>query len=311
MSSLNGVKGLGCFSFSALLGTLLLTSSVVPLPVYAEDALCDASQPSTNELPVLDKSCPIGNGIWSNDVPVSATSLYWIQCGILDAPMALTQAKTLYAKITTDVWMLPQKNSYRCLIGPYSDAEFAKQELVQVKALSGYRDAFIRQVERNASANTPQRTAKVTQQVPAKTAKPLTSKPVAKAIEKPVRKAEKITPLATSAKASLGVRLNAEVNGQRYSVPYIANSSHQFYMEHDKAWNRLSYQSAIKVCSDLDMHLASNEDWQALVKSQVMQKNRWPLQMPYWGDGQKGLFTNGKVSPLKGNTLLNVVCVGK
>ncbi len=109
----------------------------------------------------------------------------------------------------------------------------------------------------------------------------------------------------------MSVRLNAEVNGQRYSVPYIANSSHQFYMEHDKAWNRLSYQSAIKVCSDLDMHLASNEDWQALVKSQVMQKNHWPLQMPYWGDGQKGLFTNGKVSPLKGNTLLNVVCVGK
>ncbi|GAL22553.1 hypothetical protein JCM19235_3133 [Vibrio maritimus] len=82
-------------------------------------------------------------------------------------------------------------------------------------------------------------------------------------------------------------------------------------MEHDKAWNRLSYNSAIKVCSDLDMHLVSNSEWQALVDSKVMVNNQWPLQMPYWGDGQMGLFTNGKVSPLKGNTLLNVVCVGK
>ncbi|MFC5079183.1 Sporulation related domain protein [Vibrio thalassae] len=309
MSSLNGVKGLGCFSFRALLGALLLTSSVVPLPVYADDVLCDASQPSTSALPVLDKSCPIGNGIWSSEVPVSSTSLYWIQCGILDAPMPLSQAKTLYANITTDVWMLPQSNSYRCLIGPYSDTDLAKQELTQVKALPRYRDAFIRQVERRPSATTPpQRTAKV---MPPVSANAVAPKSIEDTTEQPVKKAEKITPLATSAQATLSVRLETTVNGLHYRVPYIANSSHQFYIEHDKAWNRLSYQAAIKVCSDLNMHLASYDEWQALIKSQLMQKNRWPLQMPYWGDGQKGLFTNGKVSPLKGNTLLNVVCVGK
>jgi len=40
-----------------------------------------------------------------------------------------------------------------------------------------------------------------------------------------------------------------------------------------------------------------------------MDSNQWPMHLPYWGWAQKGLFTNGKVSQLKGSSLLNVICV--
>lgn len=302
MGSFYRVERFGGWSLVAVVAALLHA-----LPASAEnEVLCDASQPSMNELPILDKHCPIGEGVWGKQIPMSPTSLYWIQCGILEKPMPLKQAKKLYSQITTDIWMLPQSRSYRCLIGPYEDATLAQQELTQVKSLSGYHDAFIRHVEPDTSSSAPKaKPAKLSASASVKADALTTPKVMSN------QKATTIQPLAQSAPAPITVRLTTQVKGKRYIIPYIANNDHQFYMEHDKAWNRLNYRTAIKVCSDMDMHLASNDDWQTLVASGKMQTERWPLQMPYWGDGQKGLFTNGKVSPLKGNTLLNVVCVGR
>lgn len=331
MGSFCRVKGLASVTSRWLRSSVLLSVLAMSNGVLADDALCDASQMSTNQLPVLAENCPIGKGVWGSKVPVSTGAVYWIQCGILETPMALEQAMPLYSEISSDVWMLPQKSSYRCLIGPYVDVNKAKQDLIEVKGVSGYGDAFIRIVERDGQAEKSSQSN--TQGVKAAFAKPhaaeqksapqMTSEsrnldkpkqPVPQstaATPKPVKKATSIPALPSTASSSLSIRLAAQLDGKRYAVPYLSGGDHQFYMEHDKAWNRLSYNSAIKVCSDLDMHLVSNSEWQTLVGSNIMTKNQWPMQMPYWGDGQKGLFTNGKVSPLKGNTLLNVVCVGK
>ncbi|MFA0085484.1 SPOR domain-containing protein [Vibrio sp. 10N.261.51.F12] len=315
MSSLNGVKGSHCLPISAIMGALLLGCSVISTPVVAAEFLCDASQPSMSQLPILGQSCPIGKGVWSSTVPQTSTSVYWIQCGILDEPMSLNSAKVLYGAISTHVWMKPEGQSQRCLIGPYHDAALVQKELVKIKALKGYKDAFIRQVERGASKGGALESEP--KKYPKSSAKPKqktntiaqATAPVVKE-KKPVSKAKSIQPLATSVSPSLTVRLEAKVEGQRYAVPYLTGNQQQFYMEHDKPWNRVNYHTAIKMCGDLNMHLVTDDEWQHLLGSKVMHNKQWPMQMPYWGDGQKGLFTNGKISPLKSNTLLNVVCVG-
>ncbi|MCW8346580.1 SPOR domain-containing protein [Vibrio sp. ZSDZ65] len=319
MSSLNGVKGSHCLSVSAIMSTLLFVVSTFSAPAAATGVLCDASQPSSTQLPILSQDCPIGKGIWSQTVPKTETAVYWIQCGILDEPMSLNAAKVLYAEISTDVWMKPEGEVQRCLIGPYYDVELLKKELSNIKSIKGYQDAFIRQVgpskpQATHAASEPKKYPKSTPKPPMKAM----AKPIAQAIGSPtvkqaksVNKVKPIQPLAKSVSPSLSVRRQTQLGSQRYVVPYLAGSQHQFYMEHDKAWSRMDYSAAIKVCGDLNMHLVNSSEWQKLLNAKVMQKNQWPMQMPYWGDGQKGLFTNGKVSPLKSNTLLNVICVGK
>ncbi|MCX8759442.1 SPOR domain-containing protein, partial [Vibrio parahaemolyticus] len=41
----------------------------------------------------------------------------------------------------------------------------------------------------------------------------------------------------------------------------------------------------------------------------VMEKNKWPLQLPYWGKDKKGLFADREPNQLTGTSLLNVMCV--
>lgn len=47
----------------AIAATLLVGVSAVK-PALADEYLCDATQASTNELPVLKNDCPIGDGLW-------------------------------------------------------------------------------------------------------------------------------------------------------------------------------------------------------------------------------------------------------
>ncbi|MEF1295621.1 SPOR domain-containing protein, partial [Vibrio parahaemolyticus] len=127
------------------LGGLLLCAQF-SAPVLADDFLCQATQASDKELPMLEKSCPIGQGVWGKKVPQRGNDFYWIQCGLLPKPMPLAKAKPIYSKITTDVWMKPEAKGYRCLIGPYTEFSKASADLRGVKTLSNYREAFIRVV---------------------------------------------------------------------------------------------------------------------------------------------------------------------
>ena len=62
---------------------LLLACAQFSTPVLAEGFLCQASQASNKELPVLEQSCPIGKGVWGKKVPQGGNDFFWIQCGLL------------------------------------------------------------------------------------------------------------------------------------------------------------------------------------------------------------------------------------
>lgn len=293
---------------------LMALSVLFASQVNAESFLCDATQASSNQLPVLEQSCPIGKGLWGNSAPSSSqdSSLFWIQCGLLAKPLSLEKAKPIYQKISTNVWMKHEQKGYRCLIGPYNTYADAKRDLSQVRTLEEYPEAFIRMVTKKPmmkESMTEQPMARDSKpamaEKPMKAATPVAMKPQPKPVlaEKAYPKEEEMATL------TIEKRLSAMVAGREYMVPYLLDDEHQFYMEHNKPWNRLDYESAKLVCFDVDMRLSTEEEWQRLLESNVMERDDWPMHLPYWGGLKKGLFTNGNITQLRGTSLLNVLCV--
>ncbi|WP_073604369.1 SPOR domain-containing protein [Vibrio aerogenes] len=278
-----------------------------------DEFLCDATQESTQKLPLLDKSCPIGQGLWGKSQPKRHDSVFWIQCGIYAHPMPLTQAKVLYKNISSDVWMKPESKGYRCLIGPYESIIDARQDLKKIRKLPSYKQSFIREVMKKGSQPA----------APAKSKAKLKPKPKAAPVKKPPVKRPQSGP-AASATASRPAATHSTIQGQpevrkrtviakvNYAVPFVGTKKDtQFYMEYNKPWNRLSYDDAKLTCQKIGMKLASEQQWQRLRMSKVMEKDKWPVYLPYWGRDKKGLFASGKVTQLKGTSLLNVLCVDR
>ncbi|MFA0124326.1 SPOR domain-containing protein, partial [Vibrio sp. 10N.261.48.A2] len=184
---------------------LIATSLLVSSQVNAESVLCDATQASTNQLPQLEQSCPIGKGVWGSKAPKhhSDNELFWVQCGLLNKPLSLSKAKPLYEKISTNVWMKPEGGDYRCLIGPYSTFSDARKDLAQVRKVSGYGEAFIRMVDKSKTSSSQ---PVVTKAMKSKTAEPKTvkhqapvkAKVAAKPAPKPIAAAQK-TAVASAA----------------------------------------------------------------------------------------------------------------
>lgn len=308
---------------------LSLSCCAVPLfslPVHAQEFLCDATQAASNQLPVLDKACPIGQGLWGNSAPKRKDSDFWIQCGLLTKPLSLAQAQGLYQHISTHVWMKPEDKGTRCLIGPYDDFAKARKDLRGVRTVTGYKEAFIREVAKSTAtsvtAAAPVKRAPAAPQAAPKPAKAQTpaSQPKPAVSPKPVVAAEPAQAAAltetralpatvASQGADVSFRHQASLNGVSYVVPYTLADNVQFYMEHNKAWNRLSYDGAEKMCRSQNMRLATEQEWKQLLNSKVMEREQWPVYLPYWGEGRKGLFTNGRTTNLKGTSLLNVLCV--
>lgn len=308
---------------------LLLACAQFSTPVFAEGFLCQASQASNKELPVLEQSCPIGKGVWGKKVPQGGKDFFWIQCGLLPKPMSLAKAKPIYGKITTDVWMKPEQKGYRCLIGPYTEFAKASQDLQRVKTLSIYKEAFIRVVGKGTSepvkqtkpmpkpaakakpvtpvapvtATRPNTDAFKAKEAPAKAVPKQASQPAAKPTQAP----KPAQPIISN--DTVQVRLKTILQGKTFVVPYLVENNNQFYMEHGKPWNRLNYASSKKVCQQLSMDLASVSEFKTLRASGVMEKNNWPLQLPYWGKDKKGLFADREPNQLTGTSLLNVICV--
>ncbi len=293
----------------------------VSQPTWAaesEQFLCGGTQASTNELPQLNSNCPIGKGLWGNSVPKGKDSQFWIQCGLLNESMPLSRAKVLYKHISTDVWMKPEGKALRCLIGPYEEYATAKKELAGVKSEKLYKEAFIREVrkgEQDTPVVAPKKTESKPKSAPKKAveAKPVPvvkPKPAVK-IEPKTKEPKKIANVDPSVakEATVTIRRETTLNGLRYVVPYVMDEKEQFYMEHDLAWNRLSYAEADKRCLQQQMRLATEAEWKQLLDSKIMEKDKWPVYLPYWGLNNKGFFTTGKVNSLKGTSLLNVMCV--
>ena len=314
----------GVFAFAMLLSS----------QANAESFLCDATQASENQLPVLEQACPIGKGLWGGSEPKGHTQndLFWVQCGLLAKPLSLEKAKPIYKNISTNVWMKPEAKGFRCLIGPYQTYSDAKKELNGVRKVEGYEEAFIRMVDKSASGK-PQAQSKSKQKSPAK---PKSTSPVMAAADspkvytdskeamKPMAEPKAANPVASisavptlktqipkqgDGNINVQIRLQTNISGKTYSVPYLSDNEHQFYMEQGKPWSRLDYDGAKLVCYELGMALATEEQWQRLLESKVMEKEDWPMHLPYWGLLKKGLFTNGNITQLKGSSLLNVLCV--
>ncbi|EEY98130.1 hypothetical protein VOA_002905 [Vibrio sp. RC586] len=309
-------KWILCCNLSVVL--LLLT----PIALAANsEYLCDAQQAAVNQLPVLDATCPIGDGLWGKK-PKRGDSLFWIQCGMLSKPMPLATVKSIYEHISTDIWVKPEPKGSRCLIGPYSDFSLASKELKKVKKLATFEQAFIRQVVKTSAQQPVMKTKPVASAVATTTtavaSETAMKKPAstAKVEQKnvPVTTAAKLAPKLNSTPKSSGnndfvLRQQVKVSNQTFALPFTENPKVQFYMEHDQAWNRLDYDAAQIVCRNLGMRLVTEQEWSALLSSKQMQQHQWPVQLPYWGEGRKGMFTTGKVNVLKGSSLLNVVCV--
>ncbi|WP_050645488.1 SPOR domain-containing protein [Vibrio coralliirubri] len=302
---------------------LIAASLLVSSQVNAESVLCDATQASTNQLPQLEQSCPIGKGVWGSKAPKrhSDNELFWVQCGLLNKPLSLSRAKPLYEKISTNVWMKPEGGDYRCLIGPYSTFSDARKDLTQVRKVPGYGEAFIRMVDKSKTSSQPI-VAKAAEPKAVMPKAPVKAKVEAKPAPKPVatKQAAAVTSAAAiqtlpSGNASsdndleIEIRVKADVAGSQYAIPYLLDHQQQFYMEQGKPWSRLDYDSAELVCNQVNMKLMSEKQWQSILNSKVMEKQNWPMHLPYWGADKKGLFTNGNVNQLKGSSLLNVMCV--
>ncbi|MCK8078566.1 SPOR domain-containing protein [Vibrio sp. 1CM2L] len=300
---------------------LIAASLLVSSQVNAESVLCDATQASTNQLPQLEQSCPIGKGVWGSKAPKrhSDNELFWVQCGLLNKPLSLNRAKPLYEKISTNVWMKPEGGDYRCLIGPYSTFSDARKDLTQVRKVAGYGEAFIRMVDKSKTSSQPivAKAAEpkvMTPKAPAKVEAKPAPKPVAAKQAAAVTSAAAIQALPSGNSSSdndleIEIRVKADVAGSQYAIPYLLDHQQQFYMEQGKPWSRLDYDSAELVCNQVNMKLMSEKQWQSILNSKVMEKQNWPMHLPYWGADKKGLFTNGNVNQLKGSSLLNVMCV--
>ncbi|WP_070962658.1 SPOR domain-containing protein [Vibrio sonorensis] len=302
--------------FLALLAISAIAS--VSMPATADDFLCDATQASSSELPILDASCPIGKGLWGKQAPAANVKTFWIQCGMFSKPLPLDKAKPLYKQIKTDVWAKPEKKGYRCLIGPYDSVEMARKDLKGVNTVAGYEKAFIRQVvgkESKQGKSAPKSAAKPVSK-PAKPAAKKVASAKAPVVPKP-QKTTVITPPQTNSTALKGaiadfdvsIRRSTEIAGVSYSIPYFMHGKEQFYMEHGLPWNRMDYNEANLTCKAMGKRLPSSAEWQQLLESDAMTKEKWPMHLPYWGLNKVGLFTSGKVNQLKGTSLLNIMCV--
>ena len=269
--------------------------------LFAQEPLCEATQASSEQLPVLANDCPIGDGLWGNSQPRSSQSQFWIQCGLLDKPLSLEQAKPIYQRISTHVWMKPEGRATRCLIGPYDNFIQARSELMLVNNLAAYREAFIREIR--PSTPPPSTVTTPTTVSPAKQAERKVTESGVAAIQ-PLPSARPV-----SAYEDIEIRHQATINGTTYVVPYSFTINKSFYMEHNQRWNRLSYDEARTLCQQQTMRLVNQQEWQQLLASQIAERDQWPLYIPYWGEGRKGLFASGKVTQLQGNSKLNVLCV--
>lgn len=333
LSTFNNKRKSATFTSSTLVLCGLTCSIFISHPVMAQPAdtnstsldsrnECKARQVSTKTLPILDSSCPIGVGLWGKQQPKLDDGMFWIQCGVYSKQLSVEQAKVLYKVISTDVWLHLDANSYRCLIGPYFSFSTAQQELRRVKEISVYNNAVLRQVKNHQGEILLPPTPRPVVSPKAPVVKTSTQKP---SVSAPIVNSEKtpssapsstlqsfnIPPSSSSVSSvQATIRRQTQVGSLSFVVPYKRSRELSFYMEYQQAWNRLSYSDAKKMCESLNMMLVNKSQWEMLRATGIIEKERWPYLLPYWGSDTMGLFpSDGSVKSLKESSLLNVICV--
>ncbi|MCW8347475.1 SPOR domain-containing protein [Vibrio sp. ZSDZ65] len=114
----------------------------------------NADESGQSAVPTLNAECPIGKGIWGGAKIQPELQTYWIQCGFFRSSISVDDWKPLQQRLDKPVWVKPEKEGLRCLIGPYDGYSQAKVGQSAVQALPGYKDAFLRALPQGISVKT-------------------------------------------------------------------------------------------------------------------------------------------------------------
>ncbi|GAM56312.1 hypothetical protein JCM19232_2353 [Vibrio ishigakensis] len=126
----------------------VLVASILSFGAQAGQYLCSATQSSYEKPAELGEECPVGNALWGNSKPKHKNSTFWIQCGLFPEGLTMGQVETLYPNVSASIWNKQEKKGMRCLIGPYDDFSQVRLELTQLKTVTGFESAFIREVRK-------------------------------------------------------------------------------------------------------------------------------------------------------------------
>ncbi len=128
---------------SFLLTTLMFLFAN-PALAETQPYVCDSANKVNLPFPVLESECPIGEGLWGRSVSSESDKSFWIQCGFVQSGSLRAVPSNLQQNVSKSIWLKPEIDGDRCLIGPYENFEAASLDLAEVKALPAYKDAFIR-----------------------------------------------------------------------------------------------------------------------------------------------------------------------
>ncbi len=145
----------------AMVVTMLVSAlyMLASLPAHAA-MVCDSGSRSESTLPILESECPIGKGVWGQKAPSHEEQSFWIQCGFVKPGSLRSAPRQLQDTVNQPIWLKPDVRGDRCLVGPYQSFENAKQDLLALRSIPSYRDAFIRSTTQKLTTTAPQMVAK-------------------------------------------------------------------------------------------------------------------------------------------------------
>ena len=273
------------------LSFIVLSNVVVVISAYAninltdylttkKSALMSVCVPkASTAMNELSESCPIGEGLWGNQSAKhdEGDSEFWIQCGLFRKTIDDAVISRLSEAVNAPINMKKEGDLNRCLIGPYLDYTTASKSLAALQRERLFKLATLREVDLST-------------------------------IPKP-----EITPevVAEPELDPTTIRKAVMINQTHFVVPFSHDTTEGFYMEGKMPWLRATAQHAQEICQQIDMNLVTKEQWKILADSTIMKKDKWPMQLPYWGANDLGLFKDGSTKKLKNTSMLNVVCTKK
>lgn len=259
--------------------------------------------PGAKQGNVLAASCPIGHGLWGSKQPQKLDSQYWIQCGMLKNKPSSYVFEQINKKVSAKAWVKKEPAGYRCLIGPYQRYQNAKTDQITLRSDSSFRGAIIREVLMNDKNIAIVADTGAVKKITAVKVAPKVPK-----VEKKVFTADlNIQQILTA--EDVEIRRSAKVENKNYAIPFLLDNNDSFYMENEIAWSRATFDASSLACDHLSMRLVTADEWQTLRKSGVMEQEKWPQHLPYWGEKKQAMFSNGTTRKLNDSSLLNVVCV--
>ncbi len=335
------------FITHSLLAASLLVSSTVSANSSQLVPPCETAETTNNGISLLSSECPIGHGLWAKMKPKHENSDFWLQCGVYRKGVSSKNLARIQLRVSEKVSVKLTKKGYqRCLVGPYKAYENAVGDMTALRKNRIFKDSFIREVKLSdviviepqaksvaaeatvaavvvkpeptivAPASTevlPEPQAKTEPDVvPSVEAVAVVAETEVVEVVEVIPVVEEIEVMEEKAVETVGnmeVRRQAVIDGRTYLVPFVSGEKERTYMEHELPWSREDFLSAAKICQSFDMALVTTEQWRVLRDSKRMEKESWPLQLPYWGENEQGMFMDGQATKLKSAALLNVVCV--